>query len=46
MGVLRLDPRPPYQNDPERVYTMTFGDQDIRFTVRDDTLHVVAIKKL
>ena len=46
MGVLRLDPRPPYQNDPKRVYTMIFGDQDIRFTVRDDTLHVVAIKKL
>ncbi len=38
---LELDPRPHYQNDPERVYGMPFGRRDIRFQVKDGRLVVV-----
>lgn len=39
-GVLANDPRPSYQNDPERVYGMEFGGLEVRFSVKDDTLTV------
>lgn len=42
--VLAQDPRPRYQNDPEKVYGMIFNDMDIRFKVDDDVLTVVEIK--
>jgi len=32
-GVLARDPRPPYQNDPERVYGMAFAGLEVKFTV-------------
>ncbi len=38
---LTFDPRPGYQNDPERVYGFAYGGCDIRFTVKDDTLTVI-----
>ena len=31
--VLSLDPRPAYQNNPERIYKMKFAQMDISFTV-------------
>ncbi len=31
--VLRQDPRPRYQDDPHRVYGLSFGDYDVQFTV-------------
>lgn len=37
---LALDPRPSYQNDPERVYGMEFDCFDIRFHVEQDRLLV------
>ena len=40
LGVLAQDPRPPYQDDPERVYGMAFGGLEIRFQVREDKLTV------
>lgn len=40
MAVLADDPRPAYQNDPERSYGMPFGDKDIHFRVNGDTLYV------
>ena len=40
--VLELDPRPHYQNDPERVYGMTFYGYNIRFCVKDEVLTVVS----
>ena len=40
LEVLSHDPRPSYQNDPDRVYGLTFGAWDIRFTVKDNTLRV------
>ncbi len=42
-GVLAQDPRPSYQEDPERVYGMAFGALDVKFTVRDSVLTVVAV---
>ena len=44
--VLRNDPRPSYQNDPERIYGMPFGNQDIRFRVADGMLTVLEINPL
>lgn len=40
LEVLSHDPRPSYQNDPDRIYGLTFGAWDIRFTVKDNTLRV------
>ena len=42
--VLAQDPRPRYQNDPDKVYGMIFNDMDVRFKVREDVLTVVEIK--
>ena len=44
--VLRNDPRPSYQNDPERIYGMPFGNQDIRFRVSDGMLTVLEVNPL
>ena len=46
LGVLALDPRPSYQNDPERVYGITFGAQNIRFRVEDNVLTVINVENL
>lgn len=40
--LLSLDPRPRYQHDPERVYGMSYGGFNVRFTVDGGTLHVLA----
>ena len=42
-GVLAQDPRPSYQDDPDRVYGMTFGGMDIKFKVDGDQLTVCAV---
>ena len=39
-GVLANDPRPRYQNDPERVYGLQFAGQNVKFTVDGDRLTV------
>ena len=39
--VLALDPRPRYQDDPERVYGMPFAGCDVRFKVAGKILTVV-----
>ncbi len=44
--VLAQDPRPRYQNDPDKVYGMIFNDMDVRFKVSEDVLTVVEIKSL
>ena len=43
MGVLSHDPRPSYQNAPDRVYGLTFAGFDIRFTVAGNVLTVVEV---
>ena len=40
LGVLAQDPRPSYQDDPERSYGMTFAGFDVRFRVKDHVLTV------
>ena len=42
-GVLALDPRPSYQNDPDRVYGFGFAGLDVRFSVANGTLTVLDI---
>lgn len=46
LEVLSHDPRPSYQNDPERVYGLTYGSWDIRFTVKENILRVQEVTKL
>lgn len=43
-GILSLDPRPAYQNDPEKIYGLTFAGYDIHFKVRDDSVIVLDIQ--
>ncbi len=43
--LLALDPRPGYQDDPERIYGMEYADYDIRFVVKDSQLTVVSVDK-
>ncbi len=42
--VLANDPRPSYQNDPERVYKMDFAGMTVSFTVEGDCLTVREIE--
>ena len=42
--ILEQDPRPSYQNDPEREYGFRFADHEIFFKVDGDTLTVTAVK--
>ena len=42
---LRLDPRPSYHDDPERVYGLSFAGYNVRFTVSDGVLNVVEIRQ-
>lgn len=46
MAVLTGDPRPAYQDDPERVYGFSYGGFDIRFQVNGSRLIVVEVVKL
>lgn len=41
--ILAQDPRPQYHNQPDRVYTMSFGGFEISFTVSGGTLTVCGI---
>ena len=43
-GVLAQDPRPSYQDDPERVYGMGFGGMEIKFRVDGDNLTVCGVE--
>ena len=42
-GVLAQDPRPPYQDDPDRVYGFGFAGLEVRFRVEDGVLTVVDV---
>lgn len=45
LGVLRSDPRPAYQTDADRIYTLDFAGFTVRFTVAHDLLTVREILK-
>lgn len=42
-GVLAHDPRPPYHDDPARVYGMEFAGFEIKFRVQNNMLYVLDI---
>lgn len=44
--VLAQDPRPAYHNDPNRTYGFEYAGMEIKFTVKNSTLTVIAIKML
>lgn len=41
--VLENDPRPGYQEDPERIYGLAYGRQNIKFSVKDRVLTVCGV---
>ena len=43
--VLEQDPRPAYQNDPERIYGFTFAEYEVKFKVIGEELEIVSIEK-
>ena len=45
IAVLAHDPRPQYQDDPERIYGMRFGHLEVKFKVVETSLYVVEIIK-
>lgn len=44
--VLANDPRPSYQNDPDRVYGMYFAGYNIKFCVENDKIFIKGVEKL
>ncbi len=42
-AVLRQDPRPSYQHDPERIYALDFASYTVRFRVQDKLLTVTDV---
>lgn len=45
-AVLREDPRPAYQDDPERIYAFEFSGKHIEFRVEGQRLTVLAIQSI
>lgn len=45
-GILKGDPRPSYQNDPERIYSFEYGNLAVSFKVKDNTLTVTDIRRI
>jgi tRNA-Thr(GGU) m(6)t(6)A37 methyltransferase TsaA len=45
IGVLEQDPRPTYQKDSDRVYGMSFGGFNVKFTVKGGVLTVVDVEE-
>lgn len=43
LEILKNDPRPAYQNDPERIYRFDFAEYDVHFCVKEDILTVINI---
>ena len=43
---LRLDPRPSYHDDSERIYGLSFSDFNVRFKVQGGVLTVVNVESL
>ena len=45
LAVLANDPRPRYQDDPQRIYGLAFAGWNVKFRVEGETLHVVDMEK-
>lgn len=46
METLRLDPRPSYHDDPERVYGLSFAGYNVKFRVTGQVLNVIDLEVL
>lgn len=44
LAILANDPRPRYQDDPQRIYGLTFAQWNVKFRVEGETLHVVDVE--
>lgn len=44
MDVLRLDPRPSYHDDPQRIYGLSFGGLNVRFRVEGEVLTITDVQ--
>ena len=44
LGVLESDPRPRYQDDPQRIYGLTYAGQNVKFTVDGGRLTVLEVQ--
>ncbi|KAA4177364.1 tRNA (N6-threonylcarbamoyladenosine(37)-N6)-methyltransferase TrmO, partial [Bacteroides ovatus] len=42
---LSLDPRPQYQDDPERVYGLLFSGWEVKFKVEGKRLRVLSLER-
>ena len=46
VNTLSQDPRPHYQHDPQRLYSMTFDRYEVRFRVTEERATIVAIENI
>lgn len=46
LGILAQDPRPRYQDDPERVYGLDFAGWNVRFRADEGEILIVGLEKL
>lgn len=44
LAILAGDPRPRYQDDPQRIYGMAFAGKNVKFRVEGETLHVTEVE--
>ena len=44
LAVLANDPRPRYQDDPQRIYGLTFAQWNVKFRVEGDMLYVAEVE--
>lgn len=44
VSVLSQDPRPGYSEDSDKIYTMSFGEQQVSFAVSGETITVKAVR--
>lgn len=45
INILKNDPRPSYQNDPERIYGFGFEDYEVKFKVIDNDVVMISAEK-
>lgn len=43
--ILRQDPRPAYQNDPTRIYSLDYAGAEVRFRVEDNNVMVQSVEE-
>ena len=46
IGILAQDPRPSYQNDPERIYGLTFAGKNVKFRIAGETVQVCEVEDM